>query len=173
MAFASATNSPSECAGTLALTANSSGFFTSNGDRLEVAFEIERSLVLSAALTVKVVGTTSSVWPSGAALATASVPIIVLAPERFSTMTGWPSAFSKCGCMQARQDVLRGSGLRRHDDTDRPGRDRVRRARRSYRVSRRSVVTSTASSASRTLRSFPRKRESSFPVQSASMAGKR
>jgi hypothetical protein len=31
-------------------------------------------------------------------LATASVPIIVLAPERFSTMIGCPSDFSRYGC---------------------------------------------------------------------------
>jgi hypothetical protein len=31
-------------------------------------------------------------------LATASVPIIVLAPERFSTMIGCPSDLSRYGC---------------------------------------------------------------------------
>jgi hypothetical protein len=34
----------------------------------------------------------SSVVPSGADLATASAPIAVLAPVRFSTMNCWPSS---------------------------------------------------------------------------------
>jgi hypothetical protein len=34
---------------------------------------------------------TSTVQPSGAALATAAVPIELAAPVRFSTTTGWPS----------------------------------------------------------------------------------
>ena len=42
--------------------------------------------------------TISSEWPSGAALATASVPTMPLAPARLSTITVWPSAFSSCGC---------------------------------------------------------------------------
>src|SRR3954468_4572564 len=33
---------------------------------------------------------TSSVYPSGLAFATASVPTTPAAPARFSTMTGWP-----------------------------------------------------------------------------------
>ena len=32
----------------------------------------------------------NSVWPSGALLATRSVPILPEAPTRFSTTTGWP-----------------------------------------------------------------------------------
>ena len=35
---------------------------------------------------------TSSVYPSGGALATTSVPIVPPAPGRFSTRKGWPSA---------------------------------------------------------------------------------
>ncbi len=35
---------------------------------------------------------TSSVWPSGAALATAAVPVVPPAPGRFSTTIDWPSA---------------------------------------------------------------------------------
>jgi hypothetical protein len=35
---------------------------------------------------------TSSVWPSGAALATASAPMLPPAPARFSTTNGWPIA---------------------------------------------------------------------------------
>ena len=34
---------------------------------------------------------TSRVWPSGAALATTSAPILPPAPPRFSTRKGWPS----------------------------------------------------------------------------------
>src|SRR2546428_5911471 len=34
---------------------------------------------------------TRSVWPSGSAFATTPAPSRVLAPGRFSTMTGWPS----------------------------------------------------------------------------------
>src|SRR3954451_9638258 len=34
----------------------------------------------------------SSVWPSGAERATASVAIVALAPPRFSITTGWPQA---------------------------------------------------------------------------------
>src|SRR5215212_6964807 len=37
----------------------------------------------------------SSVWPSGAAFATASAPIVEPAPGRLSTTTGWPSALAK------------------------------------------------------------------------------
>src|SRR3990172_7218982 len=39
----------------------------------------------------------SSVWPSGGALATKSVPILPPAPVRFSTITGWPSASASLG----------------------------------------------------------------------------
>ena len=34
---------------------------------------------------------TPSVWPSGTAFATAAVPVLPLAPGRFSTTNGWPS----------------------------------------------------------------------------------
>src|ERR1035437_30461 len=35
-------------------------------------------------------GTTPMVWPSGTAWASAPIPIVLLAPERFSTSTGCP-----------------------------------------------------------------------------------
>src|SRR6478752_400567 len=41
-------------------------------------------------LTVKVRGTISMTWPSGALFATISVATVPAAPGRFSTTTGWP-----------------------------------------------------------------------------------
>src|SRR6185503_6051194 len=38
-----------------------------------------------------------SVWPSGSARAAASVPIVPLAPARFSTTTGWPQRSARRG----------------------------------------------------------------------------
>jgi hypothetical protein len=38
----------------------------------------------------------NSVWPSGAAFATAAAAGMPPAPERFSTMNGWPSASWRC-----------------------------------------------------------------------------
>src|SRR5262249_4170268 len=55
------------------------------------------SFGLSAGCTVCEEATSSSVWPSGAARATASVPTCPAAAGRLSTMTVWPSAFSRCG----------------------------------------------------------------------------
>src|SRR5215475_6697328 len=39
-------------------------------------------------------------WPSGGALATASVPTMPLAAGRLSTITDWPSARSRCGSIR-------------------------------------------------------------------------
>src|SRR5882757_3692457 len=44
----------------------------------------------SAALVASVVVPSRSVWPSGLDLATTSMPMMVLPPPRFSTMTCWP-----------------------------------------------------------------------------------
>jgi hypothetical protein len=60
-AFASATNSSSVRAGTLALTANSSGFLTRTVIGSKSRCRSKGSLGFSAALTVNVVGTISSV----------------------------------------------------------------------------------------------------------------
>src|SRR5262249_20651837 len=49
----------------------------------------------------KVKPTMPTVWPSAGERATASVPMIVFAPGRFSTTTPWPSALLK-GCAIAR-----------------------------------------------------------------------
>ena len=54
-------NSASDFAGTLALVANSSGFFTSTVTGSKSCSGSNGSLALSAALTVNVVGTISSV----------------------------------------------------------------------------------------------------------------
>jgi hypothetical protein len=50
-----------------------------------------------AALIGWLVEASSSVWPSGSALATALAAIVVPAPGRFSTMTLWPSAVDISG----------------------------------------------------------------------------
>ena len=55
----------------------------------------------SAALDRNVKPTMRTVWPSAGARATTSVPMIVLAPGRFSTTTLWPSALLS-GCDSAR-----------------------------------------------------------------------
>jgi hypothetical protein len=49
-------------------------------------------------------GTITSVWPSGSALATASMPIMPPAPVRFSTTQGWPS---DCGKRSHRWRAMR------------------------------------------------------------------
>jgi hypothetical protein len=59
--LASATNSSSVRAGTLALTANRSGFFTSTVIGSKSRSRSKDSLLLRAALTVNVVGTINSV----------------------------------------------------------------------------------------------------------------
>ena len=46
----------------------------------------------SATLVAIVVLPSSRVWPSGLAFATTSMPMIVLPPALFSTMTCWPSS---------------------------------------------------------------------------------
>jgi hypothetical protein len=43
-------------------------------------------------LVAKVVVPSSKVWPSGLDLATSSMPMMVLPPPRFSTITCWPSS---------------------------------------------------------------------------------
>ena len=47
-------------------------------------------------LTTKDADTTSSVWPSAAALATASVPVMPFAPGRFSTKNDCPVWTASC-----------------------------------------------------------------------------
>ena len=90
--------SPSVCRpDSLALVASISGFLTSTAIGSKSRSTSYGSLAISAELTVKVVGTTNSVCPSGDAFATASAPSVVLAPERFSTMIGCLSDFSRCG----------------------------------------------------------------------------
>ena len=42
----------------------------------------------------------SSVWPSGAAFATALAAGMPPAPARFSTMNGWPSASCRCAAIE-------------------------------------------------------------------------
>ena len=48
---------------------------------------------------VKVFTVTISVWPSGGAFATKSVPMLPLAPALFSTTTAWPHFSESFGAM--------------------------------------------------------------------------
>ena len=49
----------------------------------------------------------SSVWPSGAALATSAAPLLPPAPGLLSTMKGWPNAFCSSGASaRARMSVV-------------------------------------------------------------------
>ena len=53
----------------------------------------------------------SSVWPSGADLATASAPIAPPAPPRFSTTTGWPMlSLMRWATMRATTSVVPPAG---------------------------------------------------------------
>src|SRR5207248_5715336 len=66
--------------------------------------------------------TTSSVWPSGAALATISLPMMVLPPGRLSTTTGCPHVFWN-SCASVRPSTsLKPLGGNGHDDSDGLGR---------------------------------------------------
>ena len=50
---------------------------------------------------------TSSVWPSGAALATSAVPIELPPPGRLLTMAGWPQlSASRCAISRATVSVV-------------------------------------------------------------------
>ena len=53
------------------------------------------SLGYSVVLAVKAGITTPNVCPSGAALATASTPMMLLAPGLLSMTTGWPNCFCR------------------------------------------------------------------------------
>jgi hypothetical protein len=61
------------------------------GDRRDVAYEVVLSFAYSVALIAFVPLAGRSVYPSGAAFTTASVPILEPAPVRFSTTNCWPS----------------------------------------------------------------------------------
>ena len=52
--------------------------------------------VRSSGLMMKLGNTTRSVWPSAGERTTASAPMIVLPPGRFSMTTDWPRLFARC-----------------------------------------------------------------------------
>ena len=55
----------------------------------------------------KAIVVTSSVWPSGAALATRLVPIELPPPGRLLTMAGWPQrSESRCAISRATVSVV-------------------------------------------------------------------
>jgi len=60
-------------------------------DRCDAANKIEIELLESEALTAFGTVASRSVYPSGAAFTTASVPMLPPAPARFSTTKDWPS----------------------------------------------------------------------------------
>ena len=57
------------------------------------------SLTNKLGLTKKAISTMSAVYPSGALLATKSVPTIVLAPGLFSIMMAWPRVSASLFCI--------------------------------------------------------------------------
>ena len=62
--------------------------------------------LMSEGVMVKVFTVTISVWPSGGAFATKSVPMLPLAPALFSTTTGWPHLSESFGAMtRARMSI--------------------------------------------------------------------
>ena len=71
----------------------------------------------STAFDMNVKPAMSTVWPSAGARATASVPMIVFAPGRFSTSTVWPERLAQRLRHRARHDVVRSAGRERHDET--------------------------------------------------------
>ena len=64
----------------------------------------------------------SSVWPSGAAFATAAVPILVEAPGRLMMTKRWLRLSLSRSTEHARDQVGAAAGRERHDDLDRAGR---------------------------------------------------
>src|SRR5436190_11514626 len=63
-----------------------------------------------------------SVYPSAGARTTASVPILLPPPGRFSMMNGWPSALRQPLADQAGRDVGRAARGDWYDQTHRPRR---------------------------------------------------
>ena len=73
--------------------------------------------------------TSSSVWPSGAAFATASVPIVPVAPALLSMITALPQTFGHLVAGKACHEIDRAARRCRDDDRDglaREGRGRLR-----------------------------------------------
>jgi hypothetical protein len=90
--LANATNAFTSAAGSLFDTVSSRGERAMNATGAKSLSVSNGKFFLIAALIVKVDDTSSSVWPSGAAAATAAAPIVPPAPARFSITTGWPQA---------------------------------------------------------------------------------
>ena len=65
-------------------------------DRCNVVDEVEMNVRFECGIIAFVGTLINSVYPSGAALATASVPRLVDAPGRSSTTKGWPSLWDNC-----------------------------------------------------------------------------
>ena len=65
-------------------------FNTHNGVEANYGYSLNTQ---SYSLTSGALGVNSNVYPSGAVLAAASVPIMPLAPPRFSTTNCWPNAW--------------------------------------------------------------------------------
>src|SRR5882672_2600248 len=77
----------------------------------------------STALTTCAPTTIATTWPSGGDLTITSVPMMPLAPGRFSTSTCWPPRLLHAGRERAADDVGSAARRVRNDDAYRLGRE--------------------------------------------------
>ncbi len=98
--MAIATSSATVLAGKDGVTTSSSGTVTSSEIGAKSSGVLNGILAKSDGFTAWAKAPIRSVWPSGAALATVSSPIMPPAPGRFSTTTVSPSASCSLGAMK-------------------------------------------------------------------------
>ena len=95
-------------------------------DRGEILPVVVRHRLEDEGTVTKLSKTTITVCPSGAALATISVPMMPFAPARLSTTKGLPSASVSGGARSRATTSVAPPGRSRHQQPDRPVRIRLR-----------------------------------------------
>src|SRR3954471_7136599 len=97
---ASATYSLTEFAGTDGCTTITSGVEMSRVTATSFSFRMQHGSGVTRSLSALLITPWNRVEPSGAERATSRAPIMLFAPGRFSTITGWPSDSDSLGAMR-------------------------------------------------------------------------